>query len=249
MFELARVVAVHPESHTVDVVIQSDGRRCYGVKVMTLTGSTNTGVVDLPAPEIGSGADPGSAALGSRELIAVVGFVCGGLPIVFGFLFPQVSQLMFEAGNARVHRHSSDVYTTITDDGEITVSHPSGTFIKIGEDTTLQDLTGKDFDKVWKVDKNTKRKPGLRLVIASYSDQSKKVETHASLSIAPTGEVTLTAPHVTVATPEAHFTGNIVADGDVSDKKGSMQEMRDTYNDHTHAETGGTTKKPNQEMS
>ena len=215
---------------------------------MTTTGSTNTGLVDLPWPERGSGTDPAEALFGPRELFCVVGFLPGG-PVVFGFLFPQVAQMMFENEQQMIYRHASDVYTTITKEGEITVRHPSGTSIKIGEDLTVADLTKKDFDEFWKIAKNLKTKPGFRLTISSYNDQSKKIETKASVTIAPSGAVTITASHVTVDTPEAHFTGNIVADGDVSDKKGSMQEMRDTYNDHTHAETGGTTKKPDQEMS
>lgn len=45
---------------------------------------------------------------------------------------------------------------------------------------------------------------------------------------------------LSVIAPEAefsgnvHVTGNITCDGNVSDLNGSMQEMRDTYNTHTH---------------
>jgi phage baseplate assembly protein V len=64
-----------------------------------------------------------------------------------------------------------------------------------------------------------------------------------------------------VDAPDAEFTGNVsvagnlhvggdtTCDGNVSDANGSMQEMRDTYNGHTHLETGGTTQTPAQEMS
>lgn len=47
---------------------------------------------------------------------------------------------------------------------------------------------------------------------------------------------------------DLEVTGNIAAGGDVSDAAGSMQDMRDVYNGHTHPETGGTTTAPNQEM-
>ncbi|MGN7832668.1 phage baseplate assembly protein V [Pseudoxanthomonas sp. 22568] len=46
-----------------------------------------------------------------------------------------------------------------------------------------------------------------------------------------------------VDAPEAEFLGNlhvngqITCDGDVSDKNGSMQEQRETYNQHTHGAT------------
>lgn len=61
-----------------------------------------------------------------------------------------------------------------------------------------------------------------------------------------------------VDAPEAEFTGNvhvagnITCDGDVSDKNGSMQEMRDTFNSHTHSgvQSGSSnTATPTQEMS
>lgn len=64
-------------------------------------------------------------------------------------------------------------------------------------------------------------------------------------------KVTITAStSITLATPEVFATGNIKAQGDISDGTGSMQSMRDTYNGHNHpGDSGGTTNKPNQEMS
>lgn len=55
---------------------------------------------------------------------------------------------------------------------------------------------------------------------------------------------------VTLNTPLTHATGDFKADGEVSDGKGSMNGMRDTFNGHDHpGDSGGTTDKPNQEMS
>lgn len=42
------------------------------------------------------------------------------------------------------------------------------------------------------------------------------------------------ATRVTVFAPELRVEGNIVATGSISDANGSMQEMRDSYNAHTH---------------
>ena len=51
-------------------------------------------------------------------------------------------------------------------------------------------------------------------------------------------------------TPVINTTGNIVAEGDITDKKSSMQAMRNIYNLHTHpGDSGGTTGTPNSEMS
>lgn len=68
--------------------------------------------------------------------------------------------------------------------------------------------------------------------------------------------VQVTAPQVTVTasasvildTPLVRVTGNIKADGQVSDGTGTMSTIRSTYNGHDHDETGGTTRQPNQEM-
>jgi phage gp45-like len=56
-------------------------------------------------------------------------------------------------------------------------------------------------------------------------------------------------PLVTMQT-SLHVTGNIVADGDVSDHANkSMAGMRGTYNSHTHNDPqGGTVAAPNQAM-
>ncbi|MGP9664047.1 phage baseplate assembly protein V [Halomonas sp. AOP22-C1-8] len=65
-------------------------------------------------------------------------------------------------------------------------------------------------------------------------------------------KVTITAStSITLATPDVFATGNIKAQGDISDSTGSMQGMRDTYNGHDHDEndSSGPTEAPNQEMS
>lgn len=57
------------------------------------------------------------------------------------------------------------------------------------------------------------------------------------------------------ATPvagDAVIGGNLKASGNVEDTNGTMQEMRDTYNNHTHPENGtggGTTSPPNEPMT
>lgn len=50
----------------------------------------------------------------------------------------------------------------------------------------------------------------------------------------------------------AVINGNLEATGNVQDANGTMQEMRDTYNTHTHPENGtggGTTSAPNEPMN
>ena len=55
---------------------------------------------------------------------------------------------------------------------------------------------------------------------------------------------------VDFTTPEVTMSGNLVVAGNVSDANGSMQEIRDTYNSHTHpGDSGGTTGTPNTPMT
>lgn len=49
---------------------------------------------------------------GGREMSAVVVFA-RGVPVVLGFLLPQVGQMTFPDKNRRVDRHASGVYSTI----------------------------------------------------------------------------------------------------------------------------------------
>jgi phage baseplate assembly protein V len=48
--------------------------------------------------------------------------------------------------------------------------------------------------------------------------------------------------HITPSGGTVHITGSLVVSEDVSDRDGSMKEMRDDYNPHTHG--GGTTPTP-----
>lgn len=101
--------------------------------------------------------------------------------------------------------------------------------------------------------------------VCLYTDEGDEIRLKRGRIVSVTAgtELEVTAPVVTVNaatsvtldTPLLHVTGNIATDGNlvavgnVSDATGSMQGMRDVYNDHDHVETGGTTNGPNQSMS
>lgn len=53
---------------------------------------------------------------------------------------------------------------------------------------------------------------------------------------------------ILLKSPLVEATQDMKAGGDMSDKKSSMQTLRDTYNDHDHPYDDGTTDTPNQEM-
>lgn len=72
----------------------------------------------------------------------------------------------------------------------------------------------------------------------------------SAINIVSPNQVNVTAPTavvtasqgVTVDTPTAHFTGNVTADGDITDNSGtqsaSLKALRDAYDSHTHDVAG-----------
>jgi hypothetical protein len=181
---LARVVAVHPESNAVDCLILETGSRIPGVQVLSgMPNSTNCGHADLFDPT--SPNDWTARMTRDRDIIAVVGWA-GSSPVVVGFLFPQVCQMLFDdKRDRRITRHASDVYVSIDKDGNTEVYHPSGTYLRIGEKPEHEDLTSKDFDQKWKITKNTDK-----AVYAHLSVRNAGAEM-ASLDFDPEGNVTL----------------------------------------------------------
>jgi len=153
VIRLARVVHSHADNHCVDLVYLDDDSRETGVQVLAPFATTNTGRVDLPEPTQPPSGEWSPELSGGRDMLAVVA-MAGMVPIVMGFLYPQVCQMLFDPAqypNLHVDRHASDVHQIITGQGDTEFWHPSGTFIKIGSTPDHMDLTGKDFDGKWSV--------------------------------------------------------------------------------------------------
>jgi hypothetical protein len=183
MLELGRVTAVHPESHSVDVTLVNDRRRLSGVRVLSPTASGNTGFYDLPQCSVDASVGrPAAEPIGEREMFAAIAFF-SGIPICVGFMFPNTSQLLFSDRNRKIERHASDVYQTIDGDGNYEFCHPSGTYLRIGETSAHEDLTGKDFDGRWAITKNTGRAPHVHLEVRNGG------ATVAVIDIDPSGNV------------------------------------------------------------
>lgn len=167
---MARVVATHPESYAVDVVIMDDGRRLPGVPVLSPMAGGNCGIFDLPVPTVTDPEKPyESRNTDDRDIFAMVSFVNQHIPVVVGFLYPQVAQCLFTEKNLRINRHASDVYSTLNEGGEFEYYHPSGTFIRIGDSLDHADLTGADYDKKWNIEKNTDKLPGIAVHIENIN--------------------------------------------------------------------------------
>ena len=86
--------------------------------------------------------------------------------------------------------------------------------------------------------------------VAMYDDANNLIhfKQNKTIAIKSDTSVDVTAPNVTMS-GNLIVGGDIISDGDVIDAKGSMQEMRDTFNSHPHpytdegspATTGATT--------
>lgn len=204
------VVATHPGDHSVDLVL-SDGRRLTGVQVATPNGSARSGTFDMPA--VPDRADKWDITKpNGQDQIALVDFV-DGIPVVTGFLFPQVSQMTFDDPKMRVTRHQSDVMSSVDGDGNMQITHPSGAYIRFGETADVVDLAAKNTDASLATDRNAGRKLFMRVVVPGAFD----------LKISPEGQLTFTlakgavidAPDgITLNTPLVNVPdGDVVASG------------------------------------
>lgn len=180
---LAKVVRVLPGGHAVDLLFMDTGDRVPSVQVLAGSASGDTGVVDLTQPDQGEDKwDP--SRIGEREVIACVAYY-RNIPVVIGFLFPQVCQMLFDRQNFKIERHASDVYTTTDNEGNHELFHPSGTYLRIGTSPGHEDLTGLDFDKKWAISKNTDKAVHVHLSVRNAGSEV------AALNIDPAGNVSL----------------------------------------------------------
>lgn len=218
MIDLARVIKVHWETNSVDIVMSSDGRAISGVRVMASSASTNSGVHDLPMPETN---DPNrmKSTETTRDIIAVVAYF-NDLPVVMGFLHPRDTQMLFADKERMIYRHASDVYQTIDADGNMELAHPSGAYVRFGTSPAHENLTGKDYNKQWKITKNTGKKIHIHIEqaggVASVDitpDGAVTINTASTVTITASGAVTVNAPSVTLNTPTTHCTGVLNVDG------------------------------------
>lgn len=236
------VVATHPDDHSVDLVL-SDGRRLTGVQVSTSNGSTRSGTFDMPAvPEKADKWD--ITKLTGQDQIALVDFV-DGIPVVTGFLFPQVSQMTFNDPKMRVDRHQSDVMSSIDGDGNIQITHPSGTYIRIGETPDKVDMAAKNTDASLAVDRNTGRKVNIRIGLAGGVLELTMTPTGAvslkcaqGINIEAGEPVVVKAPAVTLDTPSTTLTGDLDVQGSTT-VKAITSNGKNISNTHQHLNSGG----------
>lgn len=204
---LAKVMRIQPGGHAVDILFLDDGSRVPGVQVMSPTATANSGLADLSGPDTEDeeeGYDPLQNE--ARASYALVGYLMN-YPVVLGFLFPQVCEMLFADMNRRINRHGSDVYSSLDKDGNLEVYHPSGTFFRVGVTAAHEDLTGKDLDQKWKIAKNLDKAVHVQLTVKNQAHGEV-----ANLNIAPTGTITLSHAGDLITTTQGnaaiHVVGN-----------------------------------------
>lgn len=213
------VVATHPEDHSVDLVMVDNGQRLVGVQVQTPSGSARSGTVDLP--EVPEKADKWDITKeDGQDMLAIVDYV-GRTPIVTGFLYPQINQMLFKDPRMRFSRHRSDVMTYTDGDGNFGIMHPSGAFIQVGEKPERPELAGQNADGSLAIDRNTERKVFLRVALAgNVAELTMTPDGYCTLKLAQDLAIECQSASVKAPggmefdTPVAHFTGKITSDGD-----------------------------------
>ncbi len=175
---LARVVDIHPKENSVDVRMLKDNRRFTSVPVVGLMNTGTTGTVDLAEPDLSTGRGEDSkwesVHTDKRDAIAVIGFA-DGAPLCLGFIMPPLTEMTLpdELGKERrLSRHASDLYSWIDKEGNSEWCHPSATWMAATESPQKLKLTGKDYDRLWRVKRNLDR--ALHGIISWWDGGEKK---------------------------------------------------------------------------
>lgn len=219
---IAKVTKAHPEANAVDIVYVDSGAAVPLVQVMG-----HIDISDLPEPSPPDDAAHPLRVTKKRDVYAVVGSV-DGIPLVMGFLKPQVHRNLFkDRPNFRVAEHPSGAYSTLDDTGAMTLSWPNGSYLKVGEDPANEDLSGKDFDAKWAApDRNTDRAMHARFVLKSGGAQKALIDVDpdgnltltlaggATVQVAGNASVAVTGS-VTSSAAQWNHTGDLHVDGDV----------------------------------
>lgn len=186
----------------------------------------------------------GEAWTPEKDDMVLIGFIDGNLrdPVVLGCLAPPSNaiQAATKADAPRMHRQQSGTWEKLEKDGTRRVHVAADDNLEVvgsGAVTIGGNLT------VNIIGNGNVTLGGLLNITVA---QGATVSFGGDLAITAGGTTTVTAPEIiTLNAPLVHCTGNLSADGNITDGTRSMADDRDIYNDHDH---GSSTEKPNQQM-
>lgn len=242
------VVEVHPDDHSVDLVMMDDGSRLVGVQVQTPNGSRRTGTVDLPEiPKRKNKWDISKKT--DDDMIATVDYI-GRTPIVTGFLYPQVNRMLLKDGRTRIMRHQSDVIETIDGRGNYQWVHPSGLHIRMGETPDLEPIQNADGGAA--ADRNTDVKPYIRvglpggkMTITVNPDGQIQIDTQDEVILNAQKAVTVHSDEsITLDTPTVNVTHDLNVGGALNVAGATAlhditSNGKDISDKHRHLNSGG----------
>ena len=225
---LARVVAVHPASRSVDLVFLDDGSRYPKAMVLSTAASSDAGVWNVPSvPRPSSEMVAMSTGGPGRVLVAACIFM-RGQPVVVGWAPNPSSPVAVREQDRELHLHPSGAYWTIAPDGSIELFHPSGALFRIGAGGH-QDLTP--------VSAGAWQTPGGASppqITLSTAGTTITVEPNGPVTIQTAGELRM-AYQKAVLTGDIELTGKLTATGEV---KGAGVAL--STHKHTNVQTGGS---------
>ncbi len=156
VIRVGKVVKVHIEDHSLDIVMLDNGARYHHVPALSASAGTRAGRVDLPEPDTKDANNPWSQAMTETFDILAVVAMTSLMPVCLGYLYQPVNQLAMpkETKNLRIDRHASDVYTATDDSANTATHHPYGAYFSIGASGTPKIEKAGDFDRQWKLTRN-----------------------------------------------------------------------------------------------
>src|SRR2546430_1899249 len=129
---LGRVIEIHRETYTVDVVIGHTGLPVHGIPVAASLLGTKSGEVYLPrvSSQLSTSTSIGSTGVfqedRERTSYAVVTYIADDVtsPLVIGFVRPKTNQMLFDRDGFAIDRHESDQYS-VTENGPQSTYDPA----------------------------------------------------------------------------------------------------------------------------
>lgn len=229
---LARVIAVHPASRTVDLAFLDNGERVGKVPIASEHVGSDGGswnVPDVPKPTQES--SPDALVNVGRNLVVKVDYI-GREPIVQGFVTPATGQMTFGEQNRYVFRHASGACVTIAPDGSVQVGHPAGAFVRIGTGAALEDLGGVSAGGNWSIPSGA---PPATITVAT-AGTTLTINPNGPVEVVTAGEVHWTCSK-TVHNGDFQLNGKLDATGEVTGKAGTSASV--TLTGH-HGHNGGS---------
>jgi hypothetical protein len=192
ILRVAKVCDTSPKGNALDLLFLDNLGIARNAQVLSRSAGTDFGDLDMPEPTKPKDGNVFThKETKDRDIYAVVAMI-GGEPVVLGYMPPQVNQLAFDKTkhpNLKISRHASDFYQVTDNEGNTGLIHPSGTAIKIGAPPSLD---GEDYDKKWKLTKNTSALKSISLQIPNKA--SIVLNTDGLISISSqTNNVNITA--------------------------------------------------------